>query len=165
MLSLKKALENKLKAAKKIAILGVGSDLRGDDAAGVLVAAHLNRHRPKAKPSLKYRVFIGATAPENFTGQIKKFKPTHLIVIDSADFSKQPGMVKIIEVEELSGVSFCTHRLPLKIMIDYLAHAINCNAVVIGIQPKEVNFGSQMSKQVDKAVEQISGILKAILKG
>ena len=164
MLSLKKTLKGKLKAAKKVAILGIGSDLRSDDAAGLLVAEQLGR-QGRVKRGIKYRVFVGATAPENLSGEIKKFCPTHLIVIDSADFGKPAGKIRLIELKELDGISFCTHRLPLKIMIDYLAQSINCATIVIGIQPKKISFGSQCSKEVEKASKQLSGIIKEILKG
>ena len=165
MLSLKKALKSRLKEARRVAILGVGSDLRGDDVAGVLVAERFSRQDLKAGQRLRKKVFIGATAPENLSGQIKRFNPTHLVIIDSADFGKPAGRVRLIERQELDGITFCTHRLPLKIMVDYLAQAINCAAIIIGIQPKTISFGSLPSKEVEKAVGKVYSMVKEALKG
>ena len=65
-----KNLKPELKGASKIVVLGVGSELRGDDIAGILAAENL-----KGKTSDKLQVLIGGTAPENLTGEIKKLKP------------------------------------------------------------------------------------------
>ncbi len=165
MLSLKKILKSKLKDARRVAILGVGSDLRGDDCAGILVAEQFSKQRLKLDQRLKNRVFIGATAPENLSGQIKRFNPTHLVIVDSADLGKPADRVRLIERQELDGVSFCTHRLPLKIMVDYLAQSIGCATIIIGIQPKTINFGSRPSKAVERAAAKVYSMLKEILKG
>ncbi len=164
MLSLKKTLKSKLKEAKRVAILGVGSDLRGDDAAGILVAGRFAGQGSKVKQRLKYRIFIGATAPENLSGQIKRFNPTHLVIIDAADLGKPAGQVRLIERQELDGISFCTHRLPLKVMVDYLVQSINCAAIIIGIQPKTISFGSRPSKAVEKAVAKVYSMIKEVLR-
>ena len=163
MLNLKKALKSRLGQAKKIAILGVGSDLRGDDAAGVIVAGYFSR-RDTGPKRAKYRVFIGATAPENLTGQIKKFKPTHLIVIDSAELGSSAGKARLIGAEELSGASFYTHKLPLKIMVDYLRQAIGCDSLIIGIQPKQTSFGSLPSREIKTAARQVFTAIKDVLR-
>ena len=41
MLNLKVLLKDKLNKARRIALLGVGSEFRGDDVAGILVAKSL----------------------------------------------------------------------------------------------------------------------------
>lgn len=164
MLSLKKTLKSKLKEARRVAILGVGSDLRGDDAAGILVAEQFSKYRLKLDQRLKNRVFIGATAPENLSGQIKRFNPTHLVIIDSADLGKAAGQIRLIERQELDGVSFCTHRLPLKVMVDYLVQSIGCATIIIGIQPKTIKFGSRPSKAVERAVGKVYSMLKEALR-
>jgi hydrogenase 3 maturation protease len=163
MLSLKKTLKSKLKDARRVAILGVGSDLRGDDVAGILVAEQFSKQRPKVNQRVKVRVFIGATAPENLSGQIKKFNPTHLVIVDSADLDKLAGQVRLIERQELDGISFCTHRLPLKVMVDYLTQSIGCATIIIGIQPKTISFGSRPSKVVERAAAKVYSMIKEVL--
>lgn len=164
MVTLKTALKDRLRNAKKIALLGVGSELRGDDAAGILVAAHLRKTCQKNIKQQRFKVFLGATAPENLTGQIKSFKPSCLIIVDSADLGKKAGAVKLINPAEVEGFSFCTHRLPLKIMADYLIKSLACEILIIGIQPGRLDFASRPSKAVEKSVKLVGGIIRDILK-
>ncbi|MCX5704576.1 MAG: hydrogenase maturation peptidase HycI [Candidatus Omnitrophica bacterium] len=153
-------LKTRLKAAKRIAILGVGSQLRGDDAAGILVADALSKKICK-KNNLK--VFFGHTAPENLTGEIKKFKPEHLIIIDSADMGKKVGEVSLIDLNNLSGVTFSTHQLPVEIMADYLMQATGCQISIIGIQPKQLKFDSKVSQEILRSVKQLAIGLQQVL--
>ncbi|MCK9604220.1 MAG: hydrogenase maturation peptidase HycI [Candidatus Omnitrophica bacterium] len=163
MASLKIALGNWLRDAKRIALLGIGSELRGDDVAGILVASELRKNCRKISGGRRFKVFLGATAPENLTGEIKKFKPTHLVIIDSADTGKKAGEIALINPEQANGITFCTHRLPLKIMVDYLIEAIGCEVLIVGIKPKTLDFGSLPSKEVKKAIKIISGTIKEII--
>ncbi len=164
MESLKITLKKQLHNAGRVALLGVGSQLRGDDAAGIFVATKLSNLPPGIGQTTRLKVFIGDTAPENLTGEIKKFNPTHLIIVDSADMHEKAGVVKLIDSDEASGFSSCTHSLPLKILTDYLFKSIGCRTTIIGIQPKTLDFGSCLSKQVKKSAEGVSRALKIILK-
>jgi len=163
--SLKTALKNKLQGAKRIAVLGVGSDLRADDAAGLLVAGELERACLEPDNRAQLKVFLGNTAPENLTGEIKKFCPTHIIIIDAADGQKEAGAVTLIDPDKTGGIPFCTHQLPLKIIADYLVKSLRCKVIVIGIQPKAFDFGASPSKEVIKSAKDISFIIKEIVKG
>jgi len=90
-------LQERLGGCKKIAILGVGSPLKSDDAAGIFIAGKIAEDFPLENyPCL--RVYIGESAPENFTGEIKKFMPDHLLVIDAADLEEEPGSVTFIDM-------------------------------------------------------------------
>ena len=159
MANLKTILKQKLKDAKRIAVLGIGSELRADDAAGLIVAEELKKIK-----NLKLKVFLGSTAPENFTGEIIKFKPTHILIVDSVDTDQKPGFILLINPEEVGGVSFSTHMLPVKMMVDYLLASLECEIIIIGIQPKVLLFGETISKEVKKSTKQISGVIKQILQ-
>ena len=163
MQKLKIQLKQKLENAGKVAVLGIGSELRGDDVAGIMAAEQIERiSRPKTTtPELK--VFIGQTAPENLTGEIKKFRPTHLIIIDAADLDGQPGKIVLIEPENVGGVSFCTHSLPTKVMTDYLLQSFNLQIIIIGIQPKTLAVGALPSKEVTAAAKLLSETIVKIL--
>jgi hydrogenase 3 maturation protease len=163
--TIKKNLRSKLRNAERIAILGIGSELRCDDEAGMLAARLLEKAQGKSRsssPSLK--VFFGGTAPENVTGQIKKFNPTHIILIDAAFIGKVAGAVKLISPEETEGVSFCTHRLPLKFMAEYLVQSLGCEIIIIGIQPKSLDFGQPLSPEVKKAAKELSSAIKEAVR-
>jgi hydrogenase 3 maturation protease len=143
--SFQKALTNRLHKAASIVLLGVGSELRGDDAAGLLVAEKVKSQRSKVK------VLLGGTAPENLTGEIKRLKPSHLLIVDAADFKAEPGAIKLLDPREIGGFSFSTHSLPLKVMIDFILADHQCEVVIVAIQPADVNFGAPLSPAVKQA--------------
>lgn len=159
---LQSRLKKELNGAKRVALIGVGSDLRGDDAAGIRVAEELEK---KVK-SAAFKVFIGATAPENLTGEIKKFKPTHLIIVDAVNASLKPGAVFLLNSKDVGeGVSFSTHKMPVRVMIDYLNKSSGCESVIIGIQPKSVEFGKPLSKSVLSAMREASKTIASVVRG
>jgi hydrogenase 3 maturation protease len=159
-----KILKKKLHNAQRVAVLGVGSELRGDDVAGILAAQQIEKIITKQTTSPEVRVFIGETAPENLTGEIKRFQPTHLIIIDAAELNKEPGHISIMEPETIGGTSFCTHSLPLKIIIGYLLESFKFQAIIIGIQPKTLTFGAPPTKEVVAAVKHLAETITKLLK-
>lgn len=165
MTKLTAVLKQKLENAGKVAVLGVGSELRSDDAAGVIAAQQIKKiSRQKKKSAPRVKVFIGETAPENLTGEIKKFQPSHLIIIDSSDTNAPPGQVTIISPEKVGGTSFCTHSLPLKVMVDYLRQSCGCETIIIGIQPKSLSVGGLISEEVDRAAKELAAIIVNLLE-
>ena len=164
MESLKKELAHRLKGAKRVAVLGVGSELRGDDIAGILVLESLKKNKKAYRRGVKLETFEGSTAPENVTGEIRTFKPTHIIIVDSADIGEKPGSVLLLRADEVGrGISFSTHKIPPKILIDYFAHTMKSEIVIIGIQPKSIGFDKPSSKPVIAASRSVAAsILEAI---
>ena len=159
MQKLKTKLKTNLKGAKKIAFLGVGSDIRGDDAAGILITENLKKIF-KAEKNIK--VFIGQTTPENLTGEIIKFSPTHVVILDAIDTNKKAGKIIFLDKNKIRGISFSTHRLPIRIMADYLNISIKCETIIIGIQPKLLDFCGKMSVPVKKSVDTITKLFKEL---
>lgn len=158
MQNLKTHLKSSLKGASRIAVLGIGSELRADDIAGILVSQQL-----EALNSAAFRVFLGYTAPENLSGEIRKFNPTHLIMIDTAEIGKEPGQIAVFKPEDAGGISFSTHKLPIKLMADYLQKEIKCRVFIIGIQPKSIEFGNPVSAETQKAVKHLFDTLKQVI--
>ncbi|MFH1452950.1 MAG: hydrogenase maturation peptidase HycI [Armatimonadota bacterium] len=153
-------LKEKLKGSKKIVVLVLGSDLRGDDEAGILVGKELE----KKIDASKVQVLYGFTAPENFTGQIKKINPTHIIMVDAAQMDKSPGDVDIIEKDSIDCITFSTHSLPIKIMVDYMKESIDAESVIIGIEPKDMGFDKKVSPEIKKAVKKTAKIILDVVK-
>lgn len=137
----------------KVAFLGVGSPLRADDSVGLYIVNKLaSRLTPHAGQELRF--YLGESAPENFSGEIRNFGTTHLVVIDAADMSEAPGTMRIIEQDQIGGTSFSTHMMPLKMLTDYLVMATGCKVFVLGIQPQSLAFGQLISEPVQKAADQ-----------
>lgn len=152
MLNLTAQLKQVLNGATKIVILGIGSNMRADDAAGLLVIQELAQ---KAKNFPNLVIIDGGTAPENYTSDIRRANPSHLIIVDSAEMGLEPGAVRLITIEESGGFSFNTHALPIKIMVDFLKQDLNLQAYIIGVQPKKLQYGEPVAKEVENGVQVI----------
>lgn len=158
-----KNLKNRLKKAKRIAVMGVGSELRADDIAGLLVVRSLQKSLKSKRTKQRVLLLEGCTAPENFTGEIIKFKADHLILVDCADISAKPGTISMIDPENVGGVSFSTHMLPLKILVDYLMASIKCQVTIVGIQPETLDYAKKITSPVKTSAGQVaSALLSAI---
>ena len=162
METLKSNLQKRLEGAKRIALLAVGSSLRGDDAAGLLLAEKLRKTSLRKK---NFKVFVGETAPENMTGEVRRFKPTHVIIADCADLGAKPGTAALVDTKKtgISGVTFSTHQLPMNILSSYLAQELSCEVILLGIQPRSLKFGGKPSKEIKASVNRISSLLMKLL--
>lgn len=145
-------LKNNIHAGQKFAVLGIGSVLRSDDAAGMYLI-ELLQDQIKREDVL---LIAGSTAPENFTGVIKKFAPETLFVVDAAHMGLTPGEVKVIPADDIGGVSFSTHMLPLPVMLKYLESESGCGVVFIGIQPGSTEQGFEMCERVKNGTENLA---------
>lgn len=163
MQNLTRILRQKLDNASRVAILGIGSDLRGDDIAGIITTQQIEKIIEQKTSPLEVKFFIGATAPENLTGEIKKFQPSHLIIIDSVYSNVPPGRITVMDPGEIEDVSFFTHKLPIKVMIDYLLQFCKFHVIIIGIQPKDIAIGKPVSEEIGHAVKKLSETIAKIL--
>ncbi|MCB4792245.1 MAG: hydrogenase 3 maturation endopeptidase HyCI [Elusimicrobia bacterium] len=159
-MNLSKILKTRFFGAEKIAVLAIGSELRADDASGMLVGQELgSKLRRSKKLSRHVKIFLGNTAPENLTGEIKSYKPSHLVLIDSCELGKKPGTIGLIDPDMAAGISFSTHQLPLKILVDYMKRSLNCKAFILGVQPKVLKYGHKPSKEVLKTSKELAAVL------
>jgi hydrogenase 3 maturation protease len=148
-----------LRGSERLAVVGVGSTLRADDAAGMMIAERLLEEYPReAHPRLL--VCPGETAPENYSGCIRAFKPTHILVIDAADVGLAPGEIVEIPPETVGGPAFLSHMLPLKVMINYLADGTDAKSALLGIQVQSMQFDGPMTTAVLNAVDILSDALR-----
>jgi len=158
--NLKATLSRKLAGAGKIAVLAVGSSLRSDDGAAMWTARCLRQFRWPSRPKVK--VFLGETAPENLTGEIRKYQPTHLVIVDAAQTGRPAGRIAIIDLEwEDSGMTFSTHNLPLAVTLRYLQNCQSCCMFIVGIEPKSLEFCGAMSAVVQRAATRLATTIHA----
>ena len=145
-------LKKFLKEYKKIVILGIGNEIKGDDALGSIIAQ---------KTSLLFDenenivVFDGGTVPENYTGLIRKENPTHIILVDAVDMRKEPGYIMVVEKEEIANYNISTHAMPISFLIRYMETTVDAKIILVGIQPKSMGFAENVSKEVEKSIEEV----------
>lgn len=148
-------LSSFLKGATRVVVVGVGSEMRGDDAAGMEVVRRLQGVLKSP------HVFLvkGGVVPENFTSQIRRFKPSHVIFIDATDFGAEPGEVILAGPEAITGQSISTHTIPLSILAKYLQDQTGAKIVLLGIQPARAQMGAEMSGAVKDSIKRVEEIL------
>jgi hydrogenase 3 maturation protease len=165
MLSPKRELKIRLKGAKRVAVLGVGSLLCGDDALGLVLIEETRKSLKGVKRCVPLKLFSCGATPENYTGEVKKFRPSHILIVDALDMGETAGKIVLTEAGGKSAnVSFSTHALPMKVLANYLIRSLGCRIICIGIQPKTIGFSCAarapfLSDKVHKSVKRVSGLI------
>jgi hydrogenase 3 maturation protease len=159
---LQQLLTTRLQKASSVALLCVGAELREDDGVGMRIGRILDE--PGAgHPRLG--VHFGSSAPENCTGPIRSQAPSHLIIIDAAHLGLEPGSVALLERDDITGVSFCTHALPLNVIVDFIA-ASNPqlqDVLLIGIQPQSMGFDEPLTPVIEATAQSLAQMLLAVI--
>lgn len=140
------------------AVVGIGSELNGDDAAGIHVARELSK---AAGFPAHFLAIEGGSIPENASGQLRRFKPDLVILVDAADLGVQPGIIGWLEKDQIDGMSASSHTLPLSVLGGYLESELNCRVEYLGIQPKQLEFAAELSPEVADAVQEIVSVFKS----
>lgn len=160
---LDQALTNHLaknKQTPRLTILGIGNELNGDDAAGILIVRNL-----KNKLTIdKIQLIEGSIAPENYSAVIRKFMPDWIWLIDAAAFGEQPGNVQLFESSQIQSVGANTHRLSPDLLISFLQIDSNAKGFLIGIEPNMVDPFSEISPVVKNSIRETSKFLLHWLK-
>src|SRR5437870_308197 len=89
--------------ALRVAVVGIGHELRGDDAAGSRVARAL---QPRSHDLLL--VIDAGPAPENCTGPLRRFAPDLVLLIDAAQINVPPGTIEWQEWQAADGCGAST---------------------------------------------------------
>ncbi len=153
-----------LKNKTRLLILGVGNMQKGDDATGALCAERIGRQLRK-KRRAGVMVINAGEVPENYTGVIRKFKPTHMVIVDTCYSGKKAGTISIIDPYLISNGDVSTHRMPLSMLARFLEETIGGKAMIIGIEPKIMDLNAPLSPAVSRAVEALGGALERLIYG
>ena len=131
-------LNSFLSDCKKLIVLGVGNELKSDDGVGPFIIAKLKQE----KIENDNLIFIDAeTVPENFTGKIRKEKPTHLIIVDACLMDSQPGDMKIVNKNDFADIGISTHSMSLSFFVRYLEKDTEIKIIFVGIEPETMDCG------------------------
>ena len=103
-------------------------------------------------------------APENRTGELRKFAPNLVLLIDAAEMGKEPGTVEWISEEDIDGMSASTHSLPLSMLAQYLTLELGCKVMLLGIQAASNEVGETVSAEVLQAVDEVTRGLDELIR-
>lgn len=159
MESWEQRLKTEFTNSAKSVILGIGNDLKADDGIGPHIIAQLENQAPDQIELLN----VG-TVPENFISLLIEKQPEFILLLDAALMQAEPGSIRLIDKDNIGGVAFSSHQLPLTFFIEYLESNITATILVLGIQPLTDDFAQPISEPVQTAANYIINTLTHIFR-
>lgn len=143
----------------KKAIISIGNPLKSDDNIGNLIVDKIK----KFYKDKDYYFFKGGMNPENFIEPLKKINPDVIFFIDVAIFEGEVGDVKLFRLDDIIDINISSHYFPITIFKQYFPEV---KLVLIGIKPKVLNFGENLSPELKSKlktiIEKVQRIIEAI---
>ncbi len=142
-----KELENYID--KDTVILGIGSELKSDDQAGVYITEAISKIG-------KYNVIVAGPTPEHWTGFIVNRGYKKLLIIDAVIFGGNPGEIQVLSINDISERFGLTHSSSLHLFSDFLIKEGKIQSIkILAIEPESVDIGAELSMKVKKSAEKI----------
>lgn len=127
-------------------LVGVGSDLRGDDAFGPLLARRLAE---AGLPALD-----AGTAPESLTGPIVRSGAEVLILADVGNLGAPVGSLRLLAPESVAPGGTSTHDPSLRLLIDYLQAQRPFTVRILAVEPARRGLGQALAPEIATAIDQ-----------
>ncbi|MDD5292457.1 MAG: hydrogenase maturation peptidase HycI [Candidatus Omnitrophica bacterium] len=127
----------------KVLIVGIGNSLRGDDSFGPALTERI-------EGKVKANCLDAGSSPENYIGKIIKLQPDVILLIDAVSMDKEAGYMRLIKADEIPQYGFSTHNVSPRLMIENIKEHIKAEIFMLGIQPKNLEFGSPLSEELHK---------------
>lgn len=83
--------------------------------------------------------------------------------MDAADLGQPPGHIAVLDPEQIAGVSFSTHQMPLSVLLDYLKTSFDFTAIVLAIQPAQMHFEQPVTPAIRRAARRLATALGGAL--
>jgi hydrogenase 3 maturation protease len=156
-------LEELLTAASptsKVALVGVGHPLRGDDYVGSYVMKGIIKARGGTLSDSVY-LFDAEDSVERVITRLSRIDAKQVVFIDACEMGVRPAETKLLPVDETRYPFFTTHGIPLKVLAEQLL--VGCKVWVLAIQPKETEFGEGLSPEVHDTGRYVSKFIASSL--
>lgn len=138
----------------KVVIVGIGNTMRADDGFGPALI-------DKIKGKLKAVCIDVGAVPENYSGKIIKENPDTILIIDALHLGKKAGEYEILKKDDIAKMGLSTHDISPNMFIDYLESQTQANIYFLGMQPKSLSLGKEMSNEVQRAIDELVELIKA----
>jgi hydrogenase 3 maturation protease len=153
----------------RVAVVGIGQELRGDDGAGPHFIHRLRKIQQdnlsgQASPvpgisKISLKLWDAGPAPENFTGALRQFAPHLVLLVDAAEWGTVPGSIRCISWRETDWQVSSTHSLPLPVLADYLERETGCHVVLVCVQAGSLEFGATLSPRLAQCLDEAASIV------
>jgi hydrogenase 3 maturation protease len=147
-----------LNDAKFVVIIGMGNELRADDAVGLHIVRLL-----KPYTNNRLQVFEGHMTPEAFIGPACAVHPTHLLIVDAAELQKKPGVWQVLSSDDVEEGLFTTHAIPATEVAAEIQRRCGSKVAFLGIQPKSRDISLSLSRECQQAAKKIADIIQRII--
>ncbi len=148
----------------RVVVLGLGNILLSDEGVGVHV---VNAIKGQYAPSPQLELIDGGTMGLDLLPLFQT--QDRILIIDAVDFGKAPGHVGIIQGSNIPSVlntKLSVHHIGLSdvLFAARLLRAIPPDVCLIGIQPKSLDVGLDMTEDIRLQVKQIIDLVMQKLK-
>jgi hydrogenase 3 maturation protease len=132
-------------------LIGMGQELNGDDAVGCAIAENFSER--------DWLAVNAGTVPENFTGMVKREKPSTLVIVDAAEMGLPAGEIRRIDKAKANSAFYSTHSIPVSQTIAQIEPYVK-EIVLVGIQPNTMKQFKKLSPQATEAARKLMVLLK-----
>jgi len=136
-------------------LVGVGNELKTDDAAGLEVASSL-RAELGACPVRGVRIHGFSPLPERLLSKLASGEG-RVVIFDAVEASAKPGEVVFRSLADTRYGFFGTHNIPLK-LVPGLEERLG-DFFLVGVQPASLEVGVGLSQTVREAVNEIVAVV------
>jgi hydrogenase maturation protease len=141
--------------------VGVGSEVRQDDAVGIQVVSSLLK-RMGQSPRRGVRIHPPSRSPERLLSDLAS-RGERVVVFDAVEARREPGSIVFARLSETKFGFFATHNLPLRLLPGVSEHQ---DAVfVVGVQPEAMDVGEGLSKTVMASSERLVAAVTRLVEG
>jgi hydrogenase maturation protease len=131
-------------------LVGVGNDIRQDDALGLEISSRLRSRLGRSPKRLK--VHPPVKMPERLLSKLASTS-RRVVIFDAVETSKPPGTIVCRKLGDTKYGFFATHNVPLK-LIPGIEERLG-DFYIVGVQPERLEVGEGLSSVVDLAVDKI----------
>jgi hydrogenase maturation protease len=150
----------------RTAVIGVGNLLLKDEGVGIHVIQALQKSALKATGKLA--IIDGGTCPDAF--DLVPEGIDKLVVVDAVKGGGEPGAIYRFTPEDIAfhrGPITSLHHLGLAEGLNVMAHAglTPREVVIVGVEPKEIGWGLEMSPELQRKIPQIIDLVAREIGG
>ena len=138
-----------------IHLVGVGNELKTDDAAGLEIASSL-RTRLGTSPAPGVKIHACTPMPERLLSKLASGEG-RIVVFDAVEASAKPGEVVFRPMADTKYGFFGTHNIPLR-LVPGLGERLG-DFFLVGIQPASLEVGLGLSERVRESVNEIVAVV------
>ena len=151
---------------KKVAIVGLGNPLRKDDGIGLIILDKLKKNSYNFPDSFHF--IDGGTGGLNLIHILCDYNI--LVLLDAVNFDGNPGDSKFFKISDFpsdnNSKSLLTHE-PNFIKVIELSKRLGISPdliLIFGIQPKNISFGPELSKELKENITKIYENFVSLIK-